>query len=329
MIRRAMALLITLALGLLMAPLTAEAEQAGRVYRIGMLERVPPSLNAANFDAFRLGLRELGYAEGQNLTIEYRSVEGRPERFLDLAAELINLNVDVIVTRGTPAALAAKKATGTIPIVMAASGDPIGGGIVASLARPDGNVTGLSAVVAEAMGKRLELLSEVAPAVSRIAAILDMGNPLSGTSWNELEATPRHPRLQLQQLDVRTREDLERAFDVAVQQHVGALIVGIDDLTQRHRRVIVDLAAKHHLPAIYASREFVEAGGLMTYGVSYPYLYRRAATYVDKILKGAKPADLPIEQPMKFELVINLKTAQALGLTIPPSVLFQADEVLR
>jgi putative ABC transport system substrate-binding protein len=308
-------LIVTLALGLLIAPLTAEAEEAGRVYRIGMLERVPPSLNAANFDAFRHGLRELGYAEDKNLTIEYRSVEGRPDRFLDLATELIDLKVGVIVTRGTPAALAAKKATGTIPIVMAASGDPIGGGIVTSLARPGGNVTGLSAVVADVMGKRLELLSEVAPAVV--------------PEWNELEATPRHPGLQLQLLDVRTREDVERAFDVAVQQHVGALIVGIDDLMQRHRRVIVDLAAKHRLPAIYASREFVEAGGLMTYGVSYPHLYRRAATYVDKILKGAKPADLPIEQPMKFELGINLKAAQAIGLTIPPTLLFQADEIIR
>jgi ABC-type uncharacterized transport system substrate-binding protein len=325
----AIALLLSLGLSLLIAPLAAEAEQAGRVYRIGLLERVPPALNAANFDAFRLGLRELGYAEGQNLTIEYRSAEGRPDQFLDLATELINLNVDVIVTRGTPAALAGKKATGTIPIVMAASGDPIGGGIVTSLARPGGNVTGLSAVVADVMGKRLELLREVAPAVSHIAAILNMSNPAVVPEWKELEAAAQQLRLPLQLLDVRTRGDLERAFDAAVQQHVGALVVGIDDLTQMHRRVIVDLAAKHRLPTIYASREFVEAGGLMTYGVSYPDLYRRAATYVDKILKGAKPGDLPIEQPMKFDLVINLKTAHALGLTMPPSLLFQADEVIK
>jgi putative ABC transport system substrate-binding protein len=322
-------LIATLALGLLFAPLTGEAEQAGRVYRIGMLERVPPSLNADNFDAFRQGLRELGYAEDKNLTIEYRSVEGRPDRFLDLATELINLKVDVIVTRGTPAALAAKKSTGTIPIVMAASGDPIGGGIVTSLARPAGNVTGLSAVVADVMGKRLELLREMAPAVSQIAAILNMSNPAVVPEWKELEAAAQHLRLPLQLLDVRTREDLERAFDTAGQQHVGALIVGIDDLTQMHRRVIVDLAAKHRLPAIYASREFVEAGGLMTYGVSYPDLYRRAATYVDKIFKGAKPGDLPIEQPMKFDLVLNLKTAKALGLTIPPDILVLADEVIQ
>lgn len=276
--------IVTLALGLLIAPLTAEAEQAGRVFRIGILERVPPALNAANFDAFRFGLRELGYAEGKNLTIDYRSVEGRPDRFLDLATELINLKEDVIVTRGTPAALAAKKATGRIPIVMAASGDPIGGGIVTSLARPGGNVTGLSAVVADVMGKRLELLREVAPAVSQIAAILNMSNPAVVPEWKELEAAAQQLRLPLQLLDVRMREDIERAFDAAGQQPVGALIVGIDDLTQMHRRVIVDLAAKHRLPAIYASREFVEAGGLMTYGVSYPDLYRRAATYVNKIL---------------------------------------------
>lgn len=255
--------IVTLALGLLIAPLTAEAEQAGRVFRIGILERVPPALNAANFDAFRFGLRELGYAEGKNLTIDYRSVEGRPDRFLDLATELINLKEDVIVTRGTPAALAAKKATGRIPIVMAASGDPIGGGIVTSLARPGGNVTGLSAVVADVMGKRLELLREVAPAVSQIAAILNMSNPAVVPEWKELEAAAQQLRLPLQLLDVRMREDIERAFDAAGQQPVGALIVGIDDLTQMHRRVIVDLAAKHRLPAIYASREFVEAGGLM------------------------------------------------------------------
>jgi putative ABC transport system substrate-binding protein len=179
------------------------------------------------------------------------------------------------------------------------------------------------------MGKRLELLREVAPAVSQIAAILNMSNPAVVPEWKELEAAAQHLRLPLQLLDVRTREDLERAFDTAGQQHVGALIVGIDDLTQMHRRVIVDLAAKHRLPAIYASREFVEAGGLMTYGVSYPDLYRRAATYVDKIFKGAKPGDLPIEQPMKFDLVLNLKTAKALGLTIPPDILVLADEVIQ
>ncbi len=326
---RTLGSLIMLAFSLLMALRAAEAQQAGKVYRIGVLERISPALNAANFDAFRQGLQELGYVEGRNLVIEYRSADGRPERFPDLATELVHLNVDLILTRGTPATLAAKKATGTLPVVMAASGDPVGAGVVASLARPGGNVTGLSAVVADLMGKRLELLREVLPAVSQIAAILNMSNPAIVLEWKELEMAAQRLGVQLQLLDVRTPEDLERAFDASIRQHVGALVVGIDDLTQMHKRVIVELAAKHWLPAIYASREFVDAGGLITYGVSYPHLYHRAAGFVDKILRGAKPADLPIEQPMKFELVINLKTAQALGLTIPPIVLFRADEVIQ
>jgi putative tryptophan/tyrosine transport system substrate-binding protein len=307
---------------------SAQEYKAGKVYRIGVLERTSLTLNAANFDAFREGLRELGYVEGKNLIIEYRSVEGRSERFLDLATELVGLKVDLIVTRGTPAALAAKKATGAIPVVMAASGDPVGGGIVTSLARPGGNVTGLSAVVADVMGKRLELLREAIPAGSQLAALLNMSNPAVAPEWEELEATAQRHRMKLQLLDVRTRGDLERAFEASVQQHIQALVVGIDDLTLMHRRIIVDLAAKHRLPAIYASKEFVDAGGLMTYGVNYPHLYRRAATYVDKILRGTKPADLPVEQPTKFELVINLKTAKALGLTIPQSVLLRADQII-
>jgi putative tryptophan/tyrosine transport system substrate-binding protein len=314
--------------GALAAPLAAEAQQVGKVYRIGVLERTSPPLNTANFDAFRQGLQDLGYVEGKNLVIEYRSAEGRSERFPTLATELVNLKVDLILTRGTPATLAAKKVTGTIPVVMAASGDPIGGGIVTSLARPGGNVTGLSAVVADVMGKRLELLSEMVPAVSRIGAILNMSNPAVVTEWKELQVAGQPPGMELQLLDVRTRGELEHAFEAAVQHRVRALLVGIDDLTLMHRRVIVDLAAKHRMPAIYASREFVDAGGLMTYGISYPHLYRRAATYVDKILRGGKPADLPIEQPTKFELVINLKTAKALGLTIPPSLLLRADQVI-
>jgi putative ABC transport system substrate-binding protein len=325
---RLIGLAVALTLGITLAPLAAEAQQAGKVYRIGVLERTSLTLNAANFDAFREGLRELGYVEGKNLIIEYRSVEGRSERFLDLATELVGLKVDLIVTRGTPAALAAKKATGAIPVVMAASGDPVGGGIVTSLARPGGNVTGLSAVVADVMGKRLELLREAIPAGSQLAALLNMSNPAVAPEWEELEATAQRHRMKLQLLDVRTRGDLERAFEASVQQHIQALVVGIDDLTLMHRRIIVDLAAKHRLPAIYASKEFVDAGGLMTYGVNYPHLYRRAATYVDKILRGTKPADLPVEQPTKFELVINLKTAKALGLTIPQSVLLRADQII-
>ena len=318
----------TLASGLLAAPLV-EAQQAGKVYRIGMLEPSSMVLNAANIEAFRQGLRELGYVEGHNYIIEYRSADGRSERFPDLATELVRLKVDVILTRGTPAVVAAKNATGTIPVVMAASGDPVLSGVVASLARPSGNVTGLSAIVVEVSGKRLELLREVVPGVSRIAVLVNMSNPVDALQWKETEIAAPSLRVQLQLLDVRKPGDFGRAFDAAVKQRAGALVVGVDALTWANHRSIVDLAAKHRLPATYAGREFVDAGGLMGYGVSYPDLYRRAATFVDKILKGAKPADLPVEQPTKFELVINLKTAKALGLTIPQSLLGRADKVIQ
>ena len=314
---------------LLAAPLAAEAQPAGKVYCIGVLEPTSMALNAANLDAFRKGLRELGYVEGRNMMIEYRSADGRSERFPDLAAELVRLKVDVILTRGTPAVMAAKNATGTIPVVMAASGDPVLSGVVSSLARPGGNVTGLSAVVVEVSGKRLELIREVAPGVSRVAALFNMSNPNDALQWKETETAAPTLRVQLQLLDVRKPGDFAGAFDAAVKGRAGALFVGLDALTWANHRPIVELAAKHRLPAIYGGREFVNAGGLIAYGVSYPHLYHRAASYVDKILKGAKPADLPIEQPTKFELVINLKTAKALGLTIPQSLLGRADEVIQ
>jgi putative ABC transport system substrate-binding protein len=314
---------------LLAAPLAAEAQPAGKVTRIGMLEPTSMALNAANLDAFRQGLRELGYVEGKNFVVEYRSADGRGERFPDLAAELVRLKVDVILTRGTPAVIAAKNATRTIPVVMAASGDPVLSGVVASLARPGGNVTGLSAIVGEVSGKRLELLREVIPGVSRIVGLFNMSNPIDALQWKETEIAASSLRVQLQLLDVRKPGDFGRAFDAATKQRAGALVVGVDALTWANRRSIVDLAAKNRLPAIYAAREFVDAGGLIGYGVSYPHLYRRAASFVDKILKGAKPADLPVEQPTKFELVVNLKTAKALGLTIPPSLLQRADEVIQ
>ena len=314
---------------LLAVPLSAEAQQAAKVHRIGMLETTSMALNAANLEAFRQGLRELGYVEGRNYIIEYRSADGRSERFPDLAAELVRLKVDVILTRGTPAVMAAKSATGTIPVVMAASGGPVLSGVVASLARPGGNVTGLSAIVAELIGKRLELLREVVPGVSRIAALFNMSNPNDALQWKETEIAGSSLRVQLQLLDVRKPGDYGRAFDATVKQRAGALVVGADALTWANHRTIVDLAAKHRLPATYPGREFVDAGGLMGYGVNYPHLYRRAATFVDKILKGAKPGDLPIQQLTKFELVINLKTAKALGLTIPQSLLQRADEVIQ
>jgi len=313
---------------LLAAPLAVEAQQAGKVHRIGMLETTSMALNAANIEAFRQGLRELGYVEGRNYIIEYRSADGRSERFPDLAAELVRQKVDVILTRGTPAVMAAKSATGTIPVVMAASSDPVLSGVVASLARPGGNITGLSSIVHEVSGKRLELIREVVPGVSRIAVLFIMSNAAEALQWKETEIAASSLRVQVQLLDVRKAGDFGRAFDAAIKQRAGALVVGLDTLTQTNHQPIVDLAAKHRLPAIYGAREFVDAGGLMGYGVSYPDLYRRAATYVDKILKGAKPADLPVEQPTKFDLVINLKTAKALGLTIPPSLLARADQVI-
>jgi putative ABC transport system substrate-binding protein len=225
--------------------------------------------------------------------------------------------------------MAAKTATATIPVVMAASGDPVLSGVVSSLARPGGNVTGLSAIVVQIVGKRLELIREVVPGVSRVAALFNMSNPNDALQWKETESAGPSLKVQLQLLDVRKPGDLAGAFDAAVKQRAGALVVGLDALTWANHRPIVDLAAKHRLPAMYGGREFVDAGGLIAYGVSYPHLYHRAARFVDKILKGAKPADLPVEQPTRLELVINLKTAKALGLTIPPSLLRRADEVIQ
>ena len=315
--------------GLFAAPLATEAQQPGKVWRIGVLETTSVALNAANLEAFRQGLRELGYVERQNYVIEYRSADGRPERFPDLAAELVRLKVDLILTRGTPAALAAKNATRTIPIVMATSGDPLGTGVVSSLARPGGNVTGLSSIDAELVGKRLELLKEAIPGIARIALVLNLSNPALATQRKQIEAAARSLGVQPQFLDVRKPEDLGRAFDTAVKQRADAVHVGLDTLTLTNLRRIVDLSAKHRLPSIYSSRDFVDAGGLMAYGMSRREAYRHAATYVDKIFKGAKPGDLPVEQSTKFEFVINLKTAKALGMTIPPALLSRADEVIQ
>ncbi|HYR72167.1 MAG TPA: ABC transporter substrate-binding protein [Candidatus Acidoferrum sp.] len=315
-----------LASGLLAAPLAAQAQPPGKVYRIGMLERTSPATNAANFEAFRRGLRELGYVEGKNLVIEYRSADGRDERFAGLATELVRLNVDLILTRGTPAALAAKNATGTIPVVITGLADPVGQGIVASLARPGGNITGVSAIVTELYAKRVELLRELLPRASRISALFNMSNPSLPPAWKEIETAARSLGMQPQLLDVRKPEDLGPAFDGAVRRRTDALVVGLDTLTQASQRLIVDLAAKHRLPAVYASMEF--AGGLVVYGVNYPDHYRRAATFADRIFKGTQPGDLPVERPTKFELIINVKTAKALGLTIPPSLLQRADQVI-
>ena len=310
---------------LLCAPIAARA-QPEKVYRVGILETVPASRNAANLDALRKGLRDLGYVEGRNLIIEYRSADGRAERFPELAAELVRLKVDLVVTRGTPVADAAKNATQTIPVVMAAM-RPLA--VVASLARPSGNITGVTTFSTELTGKRLELLKELVPRLSRVALLHNMDNPAAPPEWEETKMAARSLGLQAQLLDVRSQDDLGRAFELAARQHVEALVIGADGLTQMYQQTIVDLVARNKLPAVYPGREFVEAGGLMAYAVNYPDLYFRFASFVDRIFKGAKPAELPVEQPTKFELLLNLTTAKALDLIIPQSLLLRADDVIQ
>ena len=324
---RLIGLAVICTVGATLVPIAVAAQAPDKVYRIGMLERIPATINTANLEGFRQGLRTLGYVEGKNLVIEYRSADGRDERFRDLAAELVGLKVDLILTRGTPAALAAKRAAGgAVPAVITGVGDQVGQGIVASLARPGGNITGLSATVTEIYPKRVELLSELVPRATRIAVLFNMSNPAIPRQWLEVETAARSLGLHAHLLDVRKVEDLRPAFDVATRQRADALVVGLETLTLANAPLIVELAAKYRLPAMYASTEFV--GGLASYGVNYPDHYRRAATFVDKIFKGAKPADLPVEQPTKLELAVNLKTARALGLTIPKTVLLQVDHMI-
>jgi putative ABC transport system substrate-binding protein len=281
-------------------------------------------------DAFRQQLRQLGYVEGQNLVIEYRWAADRDDQLPRLAADLVQLKVDVIVVEGhTPAIQAAKQATSTIPIVMAVSGDPVNTGLVESLARPGGNVTGLSLLTPDLAPKRLELLKEAVPTLARVAVLWNAANPVKVLDWHETQAAASALGLQLQSLAVRGPTDFDGAFAATTRDRADALVVLPDGLINSHRKQIVDFAMTSRLPGMYPYREFVAAGGLMSYAPSYVDLFRRAAVYVDRILQGAKPADLPVEQPIKFELVLNLKTAQALGITIPPMLLFQADEVIR
>jgi len=319
-----------LAGGLLAAPLAADAQQAGKVPRIGFLGTRTLSDTSPYLDAFRQGLRELGWVEGQNIVIDDRFAEGRFDRLPNLAAELVRLKVAIIVAAPTPAVVAAKKATETIPIVAIAVGDPVGIGLIASLARPGGNVTGLSfSVGLEIAGKGLELLKETVPKVRRVAVLSNPANPGQPLSIRELNVAAQSLGVQLQLLEARGPNDFDGAFAAMATERVGALLVVADSMFNLHRTRLADLAARSRLPAAYGLRENVEAGGLMSYGPSVRDLFRRAATYVDKVLKGAKPGDLPVEQPTKFELVINLKTAKALGLTIPPSLLGRADEVIQ
>ena len=307
-------------------PATLASAQQGKNYRIGILEPIPAEQNASNIDALREGLRRLGYVEGQNLIVEYRSADARAERFPELASELVRLKVDLIVTRGTPAVQAAKNASRTIPVVMAAMGAPLL--VVDSLSHPGGNVTGLTTFSAELIGKRVELLKELIPNLSRLALLHNMGNPMSPPEWEDTKASARSLAVQSMLLDVRNEDDLPRAFQTAVQDRVEALLIGADGLTQAHQRTIVELAARHRLPAIHPSSDFVQIGGLMAYAVNYPNLYFRAASFADKIFKGANPGELPVEQPTRFELVVNLGTAKALKLTIPQSILLRVDEVI-
>jgi len=315
---------------LLTAPLAAEAQQAGRVPRIGFLATGSHSDMSPRLDAFRQGLRELGWVEGQNIVIDYRSAEGKLDRLPDLAAELVRLKVDIIVAVPTPAAAAAKNAIETIPIVMIGVGDPVGTGLIASLARPGGNATGLSfSVGLEIAGKLLELLKETVPKVRRVAILSNPANPVQPLLIREVNVAARSLGVQLQHLEARGPNEFDGAFAAMAKERVGALLIVADGMLIFHRTRLADLAARSRLPAAYGDRVHVEAGGLMSYGPSVRDLFRGSATFVDKILKGAKPGDLPVEQPTKFELVINLKTAKALGLTIPQSLLQRADEVIQ
>ena len=308
---------------------SAHAQQPTKIPRIGLLFTATPSAAAARIEAFRQGLRELGYVEGKNILIEQRYAEGQLNHMNELAAELVRLKVDVIVTIGPAATRPAKEATTAIPIVMGVDDDPVGNGFVASLARPGGNITGLASLAPEIGGKQLELLKEIVPRLSRVAVLGTSTQPGNAQSLREAEVAAGALAVKLQYLDVLSPKDIEPVFRTASNGRAEAVLVLRASVFFSHRKQIVDLAAKRQLPAMYYTTEYVEEGGLMTYGVSITDLFRRAATYVDKILKGAKPAELPIEQPTKFELVVNLKTAKRIGLTIPPNVLARADKVIK
>jgi putative tryptophan/tyrosine transport system substrate-binding protein len=314
---------------LLAVAVIAEAQQPAKVPRIGYLIAVPGSGQSARNEAFRQGLRKFGYVEGKNIVIESRSAGGKLDRLPVLAAELVRLKVDVIVTAAPSVTRAAKEATVTIPIVMAFDNDPVGNGFVASLARPGGNITGLSTLRPEIIGKQLELLKETIPRPSRVAVLGTSTIPGQAQSLKETELAAGAFKVQLQYLDVLSPEDIETAFRAASKERADAVLVLGGPVLNSERTQVVELAVKNRLPAIYNVADYVEAGGLMTYGVSVTDLFRRAATYVDKILKGAKPADLPVEQPTKFEFIINLKAAKQIGLTIPPNVLARADKVIK
>jgi ABC-type uncharacterized transport system substrate-binding protein len=307
----------------------AEAQQPKKVPHVGYLTVSPLSSNASRNEAFRQGMRELGYVEGKNIVIEWRSGEGKVERKSELVAELVRLRVDVIVTSGPTMTRAAQQATATIPIVMAFDPDPVGNGFIASLARPGKTITGLSSLSPELSGKQLEILKEIVPQLSRVAVLGTSAEPGNAQTLREIELAADAFAVKLQYLEIADSRDIGPAFRAANKEHAGAMLVLQTPFFNPKRKQIAELALQNRLPAIYPQSEWVDDGGLMSYGVSFDALYQRAATYVDKILKGTKPADLPVEQPTTFEFLINLKAAKQIGLTIPPDVLARADKVIR
>jgi putative ABC transport system substrate-binding protein len=322
-------LLVTLILVLLSAAQLVRAQQPAKIPRIGYLSGSSRSTSPDRREAFRQGLRELGYVEGKNIVIESRYAEGKFDRLPALATELVRLKVDIIVTAGPQATRPAKQVTSTIPIVMGQDPDPVGNGFVASLAQPGGNITGLATFAPELSGKQLELLKETVPKLSRVAVFGTSTNPGNAQNLREVELAAKAFGVKLQYLDVLSPKDIETAFRAASKERADAILLLPGPVLNLQRAQITDLAVKSRLPAIYPQTEYMEAGGLMYYGTNTPDLFRRAATYVDKLLKGRTPADLPVEQPMKFEFIINLKAAKQIGLTIPPNVLVRADKVIR
>jgi len=319
---------LALALAALIAALPAAAEEPGKAYRVGFIGNSTAALESNLVQPFREGLRELGYVEGRDLAIEYRWAEGDYGRLPALVADLIAQKVDVLVTAGTPAALAVKRATTTIPLVMVAVGDPVGTGLVASLARPGGNLTGLVSIAPDLEGKRLELLREVAPKLSVVSVLMNPANPFHALSEKQVRAAAGVLHIRAHLVRVRTASELDQAFEAILRERSGGLIMLADRVFLHNRARIADFATRNRLPGVYAYSELVVGGGLMSFGPSYPGMHRRAAYFVDKILKGARPADLPMEQPEKFELIVNLKTARIFGLTIPQSVLLRADQLI-
>jgi putative ABC transport system substrate-binding protein len=321
--------ILTLCAMLLALCVSAEAQQPTKIARIGYLSGTSYSANSARVDAFRQGLRELGYVEGKTIVVEWRYAEGKLDRLPALAAELVRLKVDVIVASAPPPTRSAKQATATIPIVMSYDDDPVGNGFVASLARPGRNITGLATLAPELSGKQLELLREIVPKLSRVAVIGNATRPGSPQALKEVNLAGDAVGVQLQYLEIQAPKDIEIAFRAASQEHAEGVLVLTTPVLISRRKQVAELAVKDRLPTIYGRPEYVEDGGLLSYATSFTDLSRRAAIYVDKILKGAKPAELPVEQPTKFELIINLKAAKQIGLTIPPSVLARADKIIR